>query len=304
MTVVVGVTPGERTPPHVTLGATLAMSSGKHLIVAAVTPEPWPPNPFRIDEEFLAYQAKEAEKALSDARAQVGDSIAADYLLQTARSVSSGLLGVADEHGATCIVLGSSSTGVLNRVAIGGIADRILHSSSVPVAVAPRGFPARPRSRLARVTVAFGRGDDDSDLLAAAARRAATIGARLRVACFAVHPPAAAAIPSSHPYAADLVASSWVDYLRPVITSTLQRTGGGTSGTSVDIAVGQGPSWSAALTDISWREDDILIVGTSASPLGRLFMGSHASKIVRHSPVPVFLVPRSAVDHPVGADRS
>jgi nucleotide-binding universal stress UspA family protein len=39
------------------------------------------------------------------------------------------------------------------------------------------------------------------------------------------------------------------------------------------------------------------VVGSSASGLvARVFLGSRASKIVRHSPVPVMVVPRGTVD--------
>jgi nucleotide-binding universal stress UspA family protein len=37
----------------------------------------------------------------------------------------------------------------------------------------------------------------------------------------------------------------------------------------------------------------VLVVGSSTSPFSRFLLGSHASKIVRSSPVPVLVVPRS-----------
>jgi nucleotide-binding universal stress UspA family protein len=300
MTVIVGLSPGEAVPSAVALGAMLARSTDQRLVVAAVVPEPWPPNPYRSDEEFLAYQARVAEKSLSEAQAHVADYPTADYVLRRARSVSSGLLDVAEENDASCIVLGSSSSGALNRVAIGGIADRILHSSGVPVAVAPRGVSYRPARRLSRVTVAFGRGDGDSDLLAQATDRALAVGARLRVACFAVEPlaPIATALAGAAADAEDLVTDRWVAYLKPIIAGTLERTTSHPSLDDVDIAVGQGSSWAAALTDIAWTDDEILVIGTSSSAVGRLFLGSHAAKIVRHSPVPVMLVARSAAATP------
>ena len=300
MTVVVGLSPGDAVPPAVTLGAMLARSAHQRLVVTAVVPEPWPPNPYRSDEEFLTYQARAAEKALGEAQAQVGDYPVVDYVLRRARSVSSGLLDVAEENDASCVVLGSSSSGALNRVALGGIADRILHSSGVPVAVAPRGSSFRSACRLSRVTAAFGRGDGDSDLLALATDRAMAVGARLRVACFAVQPlaPVATTLAGAAADAEDLVTDRWVASLKPIIAATLERTTSHPSADTVDVVVGQGPSWAAALTDIAWTDDEILVIGTSSSPIGRLFLGSHAAKIVRHSPVPVLLVPRSVVTSP------
>ena len=223
MTVMVGLSPGERVRPTVPLGAMLARPANQRLVVTAVVPEPWPPHPFRFGEEFLAYQVSMAEKALAEAQAQVENYRAVDYVLRHARSVSSGLLDVAEENDASYVVLGSSSNGALNRVAIGGIADRLLHSAGVPVVVAPRGFTFRPGYRLSRITVAFGRGDGDSDLLARAADRAMSVGAHLRVACFVVEPLAPlATLGGAAAEAETLVADRWVDYLKPIIAATLE----------------------------------------------------------------------------------
>ena len=299
MTVVVGLSPGDRAWPAVTLGAMLARPANLRLVVTAVVPEPWPPHPVRSDEQFLAYQASMAEKALTEAQPQVGNHRAVDYVLRRARSVSSGLLEVAEENDATYVVLGSSPNGALNRVAIGGIADRILHSAAVPIVVAPRDFTFRPGYRLSRITVAFGRGDGDSDLLVRATDRAMSVGADLRVACFAVAPLASlATLGGAAAEAETLVADRWVDSLKPIIAATLERSTGHPAADTIDITVGRGSSWAEALTDIAWSNDEILVVGTSSSPIGRIFLGSHAAKIVRNSPVPVMLVSRSVLDRP------
>jgi nucleotide-binding universal stress UspA family protein len=120
------------------------------------------------------------------------------------------------------------------------------------------------------------------------------VGAHLRVACFAVEPLATAGSPGAG--GGPLVAASWVGHLRQTIVATLERTTGRRSADAADIAVGHGYSWADALTDMAWTDDEILVIGTSSSPIGRLFLGSHAAKIVRNSPVPVMLVPRSALD--------
>ena len=43
---------------------------------------------------------------------------------------------------------------------------------------------------------------------------------------------------------------------------------------------------------MEWTDGEVLAVGTSSSVISRFFLGSHASKILRSSPVPVTLVPR------------
>ena len=53
-----------------------------------------------------------------------------------------------------------------------------------------------------------------------------------------------------------------------------------------------GRSWSEALEALPWEKGDVLVLGSSsASLMSRLFLGSNATKIVRHSPVPVIVVP-------------
>jgi nucleotide-binding universal stress UspA family protein len=296
MTIVVGLSPADRAWPAVSLGAMLARSANQRLVVAAVVAAPWPPHPSLGEEQFLAHQASAAEKALTEARSQVGNHPAAEFVLRHARSVATGLLDAVEENDASYVVLGSSSHGALNRVAIGGVADRILHSAGVPVLVAPRDFTFRPGYRLSRITVAFGRRDGDSDLLARAADRAMSVGAHLRVACFAVEPLASlATLGGAAGQAETLLAERWVDHLKPIIAAALERATRSPLADNVDITVGRGPSWVAALADVSWTNDEILVIGTSSSPIGRLFLGSHAAKIVRNSPIPVMLVPRSVL---------
>ena len=138
------------------------------------------------------------------------------------------------------VVLGSSASGGYGRVSLGGVADRLLHSSEVPVALAPRGFVARAGTRVRRVTVAFGRSDGDSDLLRTAAGVADRIGATLRVACFAVRP--VNVFSGAVPDGADaLVAEEWRRLLDHDIARALD---GGALATRVETVVGQGDSWS------------------------------------------------------------
>jgi nucleotide-binding universal stress UspA family protein len=296
MTTVIGLAPNERGAAAVHLGSMLARSVSDDVVVVTVVPTPWPPSPYRIDAEYLAHQEKAAEEALAVARTQIGPDLSVELVTHSARSVSSGLLEVARDRAATVVALGSSSAGIFGLVSLGGVAERILHSADIPVTLAPRGFDTgTTNARISRITVAFGRADKDSDLLVTAASVAAGIGATLRVACFAVRPMAAAA-GSLEPDAEDLVIGEWVTRLESDVRRAL-RARAGEGATPVDVVVGEGRTWGDALNDVSWRSGEVLAVGTSSSAVSRFFLGSHASKIVRNSPVPVFLWPR-AVAHP------
>src|SRR4051794_9250937 len=292
MTTVIGLAPNERGAAAVHLGSMLARSVSDDVVVVTVVPTPWPPHPVGIDAEYLALQKKAAEEALAAARARIGADLPVELVTHSARSVSSGLLEVARERRATVVALGSSSTGVFGRVSLGGVAERILHSADIPVTLAPQGFDTGTTyARITRITVAFGRADKDSDLLVTAAAVAAEIGATLRVACFAVRPMTAAA-GSIEPSAEDLVVAEWVTGLESDIRQAL-RADADAAGTPVDVVVGQGGTWADALTALPWGSGEVLAVGTSSSAVSRFFLGSHASKIVRNSPVPVYLWPRA-----------
>ena len=288
MTTLIGLTPGEQGVGALHLGALVARSGADDVVVVVVVPVPWPPNPYRAEAEYLALQEELAQKALDQARGLLGADLAVDYRLHRARSVSSGLLEVASEVSATQVVLGSASSGVFGRVALGGLADRIMHSCDLPVILAPAGYQAAAGTRIARVTVGFGRADRDSTLLSSTAAVAARTGSRLRVACFAVRP-ATAAGGSIEAGAEDLVVKEWVRGLEVDIARAL----GPEPHEDVDVVVGQGAGWGEAIADVSWAEGDILAIGASSSPVSRFFLGSHATKIVRKAHVPVTLVPRA-----------
>src|SRR5215217_1911824 len=291
MTILIGLAPNERGAAAVHLGSMLARSVSDDVVVVTVVPAPWPPRPDRLDAEYLALQEKTAQEALAAARAWIGPDLSVELVTHSARSVSSGLLDVARERCATVVALGSPSTGLFGRVSLGGVADRILHSADIPVTLAPRGFDTgTTHARISRITVAFGRADKDSDLLVTAAAVAADIGASLRVACFAVRPLTAAA-GTIEPSAEDLVVKEWVTGLETDIRQALRTDHRATA--RADLVVGHGGTWADALTALPWGSGEVLAVGTSSSAVSRFFLGSHASKIVRNSPVPVYLWPRA-----------
>jgi len=300
MTILIGLAHGKRDDAAVHLGGLLARSSAEDVVVVSVVQAPWPPNPYRGDKEYLAYQQDQAEIALNRARQQLGASpLGAEFTVRRAESAPAGLLQVAEERHCSSVVVGSSTMGLMGHVMLGGVAERLLHSAELPIVVAPRGFHAGPASTVTQVSVAFGRADHDSGLIARSASVARELGAALRVLCFAVRP-MTAMLGGVGNNAEELVVEEWKQRLDADIAAALASSGSSTPGgpdalvaTRVETALGQGSSWSAALHDVSWNEGDLVAVGISSGPLGRLFPGSHAAKIVRSSPVPVMLLSRN-----------
>jgi nucleotide-binding universal stress UspA family protein len=299
MTILIGLAPGQRDDAAVHLGCMLARSSSEDVTVVSVVPAPWPPDPYGGDKEYLAYQEDVAQKTLRRARTHLDERVPhAEYLVRRAESVPGGLLAMIADRRFSSVVVGSSSMGLLGRVMLGGAAERILHSAELPIVVAPRGFREGRATRLTRVSVAFGRADHDSRLVARAASMAGRVHAPLRVVCFAVRP-MAALVGAVEERAEELVTKEWMQRLEDDIAAALASapdtgsTGaGGRQPAPVDTALGHGSSWAEALHDVPWADGDLLVVGISTGPLGRFFLGSHAAKIVRNSPVPVALLTR------------
>jgi nucleotide-binding universal stress UspA family protein len=295
MTVLVGLPRDERATAAVHLGVMIARSLDADLLVCTVVPPPWPPGMARIDAEYQEYLDSDAREAIERARGLVPGDRRASFVVARARSTSAGLLEVAREHGARLLVLGSSTAGVLGRVAFGSVADRLLHSSPLPVVLGPRGFRCRADATVRRVTAAFGATDGADELVVAVAGVAARAKAALRVASFAVRPrtPLTAGIGSR---AEDAVAREWaedVERAQRAVLEQVERLPRQPS--ALAAAVGYGSDWAGAIEDIGWDDGDILAVGSSTvGPLEHVFIGSRSSRIVRHSPVPVVVVPRGA----------
>ena len=66
----------------------------------------------------------------------------------------------------------------------------------------------------------------------------------------------------------------------------------GVVGKDVELEVVTGDGWDDALDAADWQAGDLLAIGTSpVGGIARVFLGSRGSKILRHSPVPVLVLP-------------
>lgn len=291
MTVMIAVPPEQHAKAPVLLGAMLARSSGEDLHLCAIVPSAWPPSPARVDAEYRAYVEQSARTAIDEALALLPGDAVARTVVHHARSVPRGLLELAEREPPSVIVAGSSPGGPLGRVSLGGVTQRLLHGSAMPVALAPRGFRCPPDARVTRVTAAYGGTVAGDDLVVAAAGVAARDGTSLRIASFAVHarPPYTSGV--GHEGEGGML-REWITQIRTACHAALGRAG--QLPDELETVIGHGETWDEAIEDVDWDDGDVLVVGSSeVSPIARVFLGSRASKIVRNSPVPVIVVPRS-----------
>jgi nucleotide-binding universal stress UspA family protein len=287
VTLLVGFAPDGRGKAVLHLAAMFARSADEDLVVAAVVPAPWYPSPAKVDAEYQEYLQTAAQEALEKARRRLPPDIPAAFVVHDARSVPAGLLEVAEEHDAAIIVLGT----------LGSASSRLLYSSPIPVALAPHGFRVADDQRVTRVSAAFGGSENAESLVIAAAGVAARVGATLRLVSFAVR--------SRAPYtvavgteADDSAVAEWSAEMEAAGQAALAKVEELPAvPKELEIAIGHGENWDEALEDVEWQDGDVLVVGSSTiGPVARVFLGSRGAKIVRHSPVPVVVVPRAAAE--------
>jgi nucleotide-binding universal stress UspA family protein len=292
MTILVGYPINRRAKAVLSMAGVLARSSGEELVVCTIIPAPWMPGLSRADQGYRSYIDDSANAALAEARADLPPDVPAKFTTVDARSAPSGLVEAAQKHAASIIAVGSSDAGQFGYITLSSVADRLLHSSPIPVAVAPRGFRAQG-GKFARVTVAYTGSEQSDVLLGAAAVLARGFGAPMRLASFAVQPapPVTARFRTE---SADVVAE-WTANIQAAARQVLDGDSASKQpgDDSPNVVIGQGNDWEAALNDVDWQDGDLLVIGSSESgPVARVFLGSRAAKIVRHAPVPVLVVPR------------
>jgi nucleotide-binding universal stress UspA family protein len=290
VTILVGYPTNRRAKAVLSLAGMLARSNGEDVVVCTVLPRPWLPGIVREDSEFRAYIDELADSALALAREDMPKDVAVQFTTTLARSTPTGLLEAAKQHNASTIVVGSAM-GLIEHITVSSIADRLLHSSPIPVAIATRGFRASG-SKVGRVTLAFTGSEQSYALVEAAESLAAQFGAELRLASFAVElsPPETARFRTEE----SAVIAEWTKNIRSAAAEAVEADE--EAGRRVpEFVVGYGRDWEEALDDIEWRPADLLVIGSSESgPVARVFLGSRATKIIRHTPVPVIVVPRTA----------
>ena len=261
MTYVVGYSADRGGQEALALGRVLAASCGTGLTVCTVVPEGWGiPSMGRVDAEYVAYVEEIAAKSLTRAKAALGGAVAAEFVIEHARTPAEGLIALVRRSGAAGIVLGSTRDGSVYRYALAGIANSILHHAPVPVALAPKNFRVAADARIRRVTCAHAGLDDTPEALTEAVELAQRLGVPLRLAIFVVRDkqmyPTGAGYDIEH-----AVANEWRRQAEEALAAVRARL---PAGLAVETVTGDGASWKATLDSVPWA-DDVLVLGSSRS---------------------------------------
>ncbi|SIR98323.1 universal stress protein [Williamsia sterculiae] len=288
MTILAGFSAARHGVAPLALACQIAGNTGEPVIAAAIVERRNPPMTDPVENEYLDYVTTKAEQSLRAVVDTLPPGPEISVVVHRSTSIPSGISELAQTHDAQVVTVGSSSSGLLGRITLGSVTDRLVHTAAVPVAIAPRGYGPVGGS-VRRVTAAFGGLADVHGLVDGAARLARQWRAELRVASFSARDVVAFS-GSIESGAEDLVIDQWWQRTRDRIAEQLDEARVDNPGAEVVIGVGR--DWRRAVEDVPWAPGDLLLVGSGAAGLpARVFLGSAGSRIVRHSPVPVMIMP-------------
>jgi nucleotide-binding universal stress UspA family protein len=275
------------------LAAMLRRSTGAALRVVGVYPPVSDyPSMARADLEYRDWLSGLADVAREDVRARLWPDEADEipYERVSSTSVAAGLVQAAESDAADVIVLGCARTAVSGSLMLGSVGSRLLHSSPVPLLLSPHGYKAPDDTPFGCLTVAYAGTDRSKEALRAAIDLASRYGATLRIATFVprakgMYPPEIGLDTE------DMVAAQWAEQAAELLDDAVEisRAAGVPD---VETAVARGNGWNEALLSIEWGPCDLVVLGSSRlGPIARVFLGSTAAKILRHTPVPALVVP-------------
>jgi len=234
-------------------------------------------------DELLTEQA---EKWLAEALAVVPDGVDAHGHVSFDDSFAEGLIREVARLEADIMVVGGSGGGLAGSYSLGSVVNELLHSSQVPVIVAPRGTRDSTVDRVREVTCAIGRRQGADLLLDTAVRFSKAAGTPLRLVSLVALDPTFGSLRGDE----EAVRERAMAHARQALETAKAALPEGSSITSTIV---DGPTVEDAVNKLEWHDGDLIMVGSSRlSAPKRLFLGSTAAKMLRVLEVPMMVVPR------------
>jgi nucleotide-binding universal stress UspA family protein len=205
-----------------------------------------------------------------------------------------GLARAVDELDPELIVLGSTRRGKAGAALLGSTAERVIHSSSCPVAVVPNGY-TKPEGGVKLIGAAYSPTDEGREALHAAASLARAAGVKLR---------AITVLDREHASEGEGRMAEAHDELSPAVDEAARGRLGhehdlreavaqvaGDLDAEVDILVNEPADGLVAASE----QVDLLVMGSRGlGPKRAVVLGSVSRKVVDRAACPVLVLPRGA----------
>jgi nucleotide-binding universal stress UspA family protein len=268
----------------VALAARLARTLGAELELCIVLPADRGGVARLSTGDFDGLLAEQAEKWLNEVA--VPDDVVARSHVSFTDSFADGLIKEIARLEADAIVVGGSGGGLAGPFSLGSVVNELLHSSPVPVVVAPRGARHTDVDRVREVTCAIGERQGADRLLRTAVRFSKAAGTPLRLASLVALDPTYGHLRGD----ADAVRERALEHAQETLEAAKKALPEAIPVTSTIV---DGPTVEDAVSKLDWRDGDLIMVGSSRlSAPKRLFLGSTAAKMLRVLDVPMMVVPR------------
>jgi nucleotide-binding universal stress UspA family protein len=234
-------------------------------------------------QRLLIERGEEWVSRAVDALAARGVSAGSTVLV--GESFAESLVSFAEEKSSDLIVVGGARDGFFGGHTIGPVTGSLLHSSPIPVALAPRGYGEDPDDAFTAVTAAVPTRPGDDNPLPFALTLASAGGLTIRMLSL-VSAENLAEAGSAREVRQLQVAAAEENLV--VAARALPDA------PDIESLVADGMTLESALKKLKWDDGDLLIVGSSrfAAPR-RIFLGSTAARILAGVDVPVIVVPKA-----------
>jgi nucleotide-binding universal stress UspA family protein len=273
---VLGYDGSEQARDALALARLFAAGNERSIVVTYVLPQGQPFDA-RTREYIKDIQARN-HAVLDPAMAEL-EGLKAEARPIESSSPARGLHEVADEEGASLVVIGSTHRGPVGRVVLGSVGEILLAGTPAAVAVAPKGFAGNVAGAVKTVSVGFNRAAEGLAAVRTAAGLASALGAKLRAIAVDegfVHVRHSRASRETSKHALeDELETALAAAQAPDVERVLLK--GGAASSIAEACAGS----------------DLLVIGSrSYGPLHHTLLGSVSAKLMRSSPVPLLVLPR------------
>jgi nucleotide-binding universal stress UspA family protein len=199
-------------------------------------------------------------------------------------SFAESLIGFAEQKDSDLIVVGGARDGFFGGHTIGPVTGALLHSSPIPVALAPRGYADDPDEAFLTVTAAVPTRPGDDNPLPFSITLASAAGLAIRMLSL---------VSAENLAEADSAHEVRQLQVRAAEENLVVAARALPDAPEIESLVADGMTLESALKKLRWDDGDLLVVGSSrfAAPR-RIFLGSTAARILAGVDVPVVVIPR------------
>jgi nucleotide-binding universal stress UspA family protein len=269
----------------VALASALAKTFGASVDVVLVVRQEFPDgHPGRAEyQNLLVERGEEWISRAIDLLAANGVSASSTVLV--GESFAESLVGFAEQKDSDLIVVGGARDGFFGGHTIGPVTGALLHSSPIPIALAPRGYADDPDDAVAAVTAAVPTRPGDDNPLPFAITLASAAGLAIRMLSL---------VSSENLAEADSAREVRQFQVAAAEENLVVAARALPDAPEIESLVADGMTLESALKKLRWDDGDLLVVGSSrfAAPR-RIFLGSTAARILAGVDVPVVVVPKA-----------